>query len=216
MKRFFSIIPLVTLIVWSAACATQKEPAENSLKAAEAAWEPVRVEANRYVPDEAKSVEDALTAARDAMAKGQHEAVIKGTTDLPTKIADVQKTATLKKGEWLNAWKTMESTLGSALVAVQEEIDKLAKARRLPAGVDKAAVEGAKTTLTTAQQAFDEGIAYYRDDDYKGALAKAHQTKAELVKIVTDLKLDMPLLKEAGGGLMDSAKDTIKGGMGKK
>ena len=33
----------------------------------------------------------------------------------------------------------------------------------------------------------------------------------DLRKIVTDLKLDMPLLKEAGGGLMDSAKETIKG-----
>jgi hypothetical protein len=216
MKRFFSIIPLVTLLLWSAACATQKVPAENALEAAEAAWEPVRAEANRYVPDQAKGVEDALAAAKDAMAKGKYEAVIKGATALPTKIADVQKTLVQKKGEWLTAWKTMESALGSGLVAVQEKVDELAKARRLPAGVDKAAVEGAKTTLATAQQAFEEGSAYYRDGDYEGALARANQTKAELVKIITDLELDMPLLKEAGGSLMESAQGTIKGALEKK
>ena len=39
--------------------------------------------------------------------------------------------------------------------------------------------------------------------------------KADLTKVINDLKLDMPMLKEQGWELAATAKDTIKAGMKK-
>ena len=216
MKRSLSFIPLVALLVWSAACASQKVPAENALKAAESAWAAISAEANRYVPDQAKGIEDALASARKAMTGGEYEAVIKEATDLPAKIADVEKALNEKKGEWNAAWKTLESALGSGLVAVRAKVDELVAARRLPAGVDKATVEGAQTALTNAEQALADAQNAFLGADYVGALAKANQVKANLIQVATDLKLDLPVLKEEGSALVKSAQETIKEAVPKK
>ena len=216
MKRMFSIVPLVAVLVWSAACASRKAPAETALKAAEAAWAEISAEATRYVPDLAKGIDDALATARQAFDRGNYEAALKDATDLPAKIADVQKALTDKKSEWTAAWTTLGSTLGTGLTAIQGKVDELLAAKKLPAGVTKATVDGAKATLATAEQAFTDAKSAYAGGDYAGALAKANQVRAQLAQVATDLKLDMPLLKEAGSALADSAKETIQGVMEKK
>jgi hypothetical protein len=216
MKKLLSIIPLVAVLAWSAACQTQKVPAENAMKAAETAWAAVSAEAMKYVPDQAKGIDETIRKAKAALANGQYEAVIKDTTGLPAKIADLQKVIADKKSEWTAAWKTLESSLGSGLTAVQAKVDELSAAKKLPKGVEKAAVETAKTSLATAQQAFADAKTAFGNADYEGALAKGNQVKAALATIATDLKLEMPVAAESGKALVESATETIKDVLGKK
>jgi hypothetical protein len=211
MKKLFSIIPLVAVLAWSAACETQKVPAETAFKAAETAWAAVSADALKYMAAEAKPIDETIAKAKAALANGKYEEVIKETTPLPAKIADLQKAVLAKKSEWTAAWKTLESTLGSGLVAVQGKVDELVAAKKLPKGLDKAAVEGGKTALAAAQQAFAGAKTAYGNGDYEGALAKANQVKNDLAKIMTDLKLDMPMAAEAGKALTESATKTIGG-----
>ena len=215
MKRLLILIPVIALLGWSAACNSQKVPAEAALKAAEDAWGSVSADAVRYAPDQAKEIDAALTAVKDAMAKGDYPAVIQGATALPARIAEVQKTIADKKVEWTTAWKTLDSTLGTAIIAVQGKVDELLKARTLPAGVDKATVEAGKAAVATAEQAYTDGKQAFQSGDYAEALAKANQTKAGLTKVIADLKLDMPLLREQGWDIAESAKASIKAGMKK-
>ncbi len=120
-----------------------------------------------------------------------------------------------KKSEWTAAWRTLDSTLGSGITAVQTKVDELMSAKKLPAGVEKAAVEGAKTALAAAQQTYDEAKKAFQGADYAGALAMASKVQAELGKIMTDLKLEMPVAAEAGKSLVEAAKETIKDTMKK-
>lgn len=192
------------------ACQTQKVPAETAYKAAETAWTAVSAEATKYAPDQAKAISEALAKAKAALANGDYAAVLKDTTDLPAKIAEVSKTIAAKKDEWTAAWKTLDSTLGSGLTAVQAKVEELSKAKKLPKGVEKAAVEGAQTALAAAQQTFADAKTAFQNADYEGALAGANKVKAELAKIVTDLKLEMPVLAESGKALVESAAETVK------
>jgi hypothetical protein len=64
MKRLLTLIPVIALLGWSAACNSQKAPAEAALNAAQTAWAPVSADAVRYVPDQAKEIDAALAAAR--------------------------------------------------------------------------------------------------------------------------------------------------------
>ena len=210
MKNLFKIVPLVALLAWSVACETQKIPAETALKAAETAWAAVSADAMKYMAAEAKPIDETIAKAKAALANAKYEDVIKEATPLPAKIAELSKAVAQKKDEWTAAWKTMDSTLGGALVAVQAKVGELAAAKKLPAGIDKTAVEGAKTALATAQQTFADAKTAFGTADYEGALAKANQVKAELGKIMTDLKLEMPVLAESGKALVESANETIK------
>jgi hypothetical protein len=209
MKTLLKIVPLVALLAWSAACETQKVPAETAYKAAETAWTAVSADAMKYLPAESKPIQDAMAKAKADLANGKYEDVLKAATPIPGQIAELTKTLAQKKDEWTAAWKTLDSTLGSGIVAVQAKVDELLAAKRLPAGIDKAAVEGAKTALAATEQAFADAKAAYGSGDYQGALAKANQVKADLAKVMTDLKLEMPAAADAAKALTESAKATI-------
>jgi predicted AlkP superfamily phosphohydrolase/phosphomutase len=161
MRNVIKVLALVLAVGFAAACASQKVPAETALKAAETAWAAVSAEATKYMPTEAKGIGDAIAAAKGELAKGNYEAVIKDAGAIPARIADLRKSLEQKKGEWTSAWKTLESTLGSGLTAVQAKVEELTKARKLPAGVEKTAVEGATTALATAQQKFGQWAVSY-------------------------------------------------------
>ena len=60
MRRLLSLSALA-LIVAVAACASQKEPADAAIKSAQSAFSAVSAEAQKYVPDQAKAVQDGLT-----------------------------------------------------------------------------------------------------------------------------------------------------------
>ena len=215
MRNVIKVLALVLAAGFAGACASQKVPAEAALQAAESAWAAVSAEATKYVPDQAKGVEDAVAAAKDAMTKGDYEAVIKSAGAIPAQVAEVTKAVAAKKDEWTTAWRTLDSTLGGGLTAVQTKVDELAAAKKLPKGVEKTAVEGAKAALAAAQQTYADAKIAFQGGDYEGALAKANEVRSAVAKIVTDLKLEMPVLAESGKALAESATKAIEGGIKK-
>lgn len=192
MKTWMKVAPLALALGFAVACETQKVPAETAMKAAESAWAAVSADAVKYVPEQAKGIEDAMKAAKDAMAKGDYAAVLKDAGTLPAKIADVQKAVVAKKAEWTTAWNAMDTTLPAMVTAIQTQVETLTKARRLPAGIDKAAVDGAQTALATVQQTWTEAKAAFDGGNFEAALAKANTVKEEATKIMTSLKMEMP------------------------
>ena len=215
MKNLIRVSAVVLAVAFAAACASQKGPAEAALKAAQAAWASVSGEATKYAPDQAKSIDEALKAAQDLMTKGNYAGVIKDAGAIPARITELQKVIEAKKNEWTAAWRTLDSALGSGLTAVQTKVDELTKAKKLPKGVEKAAVEGAQTALATAQQTFADAKAAFGEGNYEAALAKANEVKTALGKIMTDLKLEMPVAAEAGKTLTEAAEKTIEGALKK-
>jgi hypothetical protein len=206
---------LALAVAIAAACSSQKDPAAAAIAAADAAWAAVKAETAKLVPDQAKSVDAAIAAAKDAFAKGDYAKALKDATGVTALVADAQKAATAKKEEWVAAWRTLDSTVGSALTAIGTQVDALATAKKLPAGVEKTAVEGAKATLASAQQMYADAKALYQSGDYDAALKKAGAIKDEVGKIMTSLKLEMPVGTEAAKTLGEAATKTLEGMMKK-
>lgn len=197
MKRSLKAISLLFALVVTVACETQKVPAEAAMKAAESAWTAVSAEAVKVVPDQAKGVEEAIKTAKDALAKGDYAAVIKEAGALPARIADVQKAVVAKKAEWTSAWAALDTSLPAMVTAIQTQVDSLVKSKKLPAGVDKAAVDGAQTALAAVQQTWTDARAAYEKGDFAAALAKAGTVKDEAAKIMASIKMDMPTAADA-------------------
>ena len=68
-------------------------------------------------------------------------------------------------------------------------VDKLAAAKKLPAGMDKAAVESAKTSLEGATSMWAEAGTAFGAGDLMAAVAKAGQVKATVTELSTKLGL---------------------------
>jgi hypothetical protein len=70
---FLSVTVVLLVAVALGACASGKAPGEQAIKAAEEALNASKAEAMKYVPEQYKSVEDALKAAKDLVAAAGHD-----------------------------------------------------------------------------------------------------------------------------------------------
>ena len=81
------------------ACNTDKVPADAAIKAAETSVAAVKVEAQKFAPEQLKAVETALAAAKDQFAKGEYKAALTAATELAGKVKDLGTAAAAKKDE---------------------------------------------------------------------------------------------------------------------
>src|SRR5512139_233900 len=174
MKRFATVTVLFFCLALVVACASDKGPAELAIKAAEEALNTVKAEASKYVPDQLKKVEDALKAAKDSFGKGDYKAALEGSKDLAAKAKDLAAAAAAKKAELTKSWDELSAGIPKAAEELKAKIDALSKAKKLPAGVEKSAVDAAKAGYDEAGNVSD-------------AVAKAKAVKDKLAGLMASL-----------------------------
>ena len=189
MKRLLTLSCVVMTIALAAACANQKVPAEAALKAADDAFAAVKVEGAKYVPDQTKAIEDALASAKDTLAKGEYEAVIKSAGEIPAKVTALSAAVAAKKTELTTSWAGFEA-VPQMVAAIQSRVDMLGKSKKLPKGSDAAAFDQAKTGLADATKTWADAKAAFTGGDLMGAVDKAKSVKAAAEKIMASLNMN--------------------------
>lgn len=192
VKRWCALTMVVFAGILLSACASDKVPAETALKAAESAVTATVAEASRYVPDEAKALQDSLNGLKDSFAKGEYKTVLAGAPDLTAKAKALADTAAAKKAEFAKSWADISGGLPKVLETIQGRVDILSKAKTLPANVDKATVEGAKTGLDSMNKAWADAQASFSSGNMAEALAKANALKSQAAEIMTKLGMQAP------------------------
>jgi hypothetical protein len=176
------------------ACAGQKGPADQAVKAAEAALAAVKEDAAKYVPSDLSAVEGSLTALKDNFTKGDYKAVLAGAGALTTQIGALKDAAAAKKTEMEAAiakatsdWTGMAADLPNMVAAIQSRVDILGKAKKLPKGMDQAAFDGAKSGLDMMKTAWTEASAAATSGNYMDAVAKAQMVKDKGAEVMQAL-----------------------------
>jgi len=190
--KWFARMLLVIFVLFLAACAREKGPAEQAIKAAEEALNAAKGEAMKYIPDQVKSVEDAIKGAKDSFAKGDYKAALAAAKDLPQKAKDLVAAAAAKKAEMTKAWDEMSAGLPKMVEAIKGRVDVLSKSRKLPANLDKAKFEGAKTGLEEITKTWADAEGAQKAGNLADALAKAKTVKEKAVEIMTTLGMQVP------------------------
>jgi hypothetical protein len=191
-RRWMANVTLLMAAALAAACAGQKVPAQAALTAADTAFAAARTEAVKYVPDQVKGIEDALAAAKDSFAKGDYQAALTAAQALPAKISDLAAAASAKKAELMKSWESLSAGLPQVVASIQSRVDILSKARKLPAGLDKAKFEGAKAGLDTIKQSWIDATAAFGAGNVTDAVAKASGVKAKAAEILGVLGMPVP------------------------
>ena len=176
--RKLLILGLMVLPMFAAGCS--KGPAEAALKAADEAIAKVAPDAEKYVPEQFKTLTDAAAAAKASFDKGDYAAALATAKDLPTKATEVMTAATAKKDELMGQWNVLSKDMPILLADWQKKIDELIASKKLPKTATPERIEEIKakfaevnTTWTKATEAFNAG-------DIKGALENAGAVKASV------------------------------------
>ncbi len=178
-------------------CASQKVPAEAAIKAADTAFGAVQAEANKYVPDQAKAISDAIASAKDAVAKGDYQAALTTAQGLPAKITDLTNAVAAKKTELTATWTGLSAALPGVVQAIESRIGVLSKSKKLPAGLDKTKFEDAKTGLAAATATWTEATTAFGSGNLTDAIAKAQTVKAKAVEVMGLLNMQVPAALQA-------------------
>jgi len=192
MRKYFPVIAVVVFGLFLVACSRDKGPAEAEIKAAEEALNASKAEASKYVPDQVKSVEDALKGSKDQFAKGEYTAALTSAKDVSAKAKDLGSAAAAKKAEMTKSWEDMSGSVPKMVEDIKAKLDGLAKNKKLPKNMDKGKLEGAKAGLAEITQTWADAEKAFKDGNMADALSKATTVKDKANEIMITLGIQPP------------------------
>lgn len=192
MKRIWSLILLVVLGIALASCGSEKGAATAAIQAAETAWSAAKDNVMKILPNDAKSMDDAIAGAKASLESGDAKAALAAAKDLPAKIQELTAGLAAKETELRGVWDAMSAGLPGVVETVQSRVDVLSKAKKLPAGIEQATFDGVKTSLAEANQMWTEAQSAQQSGNLAEAVTKASGVKDLMVKALTALNMPVP------------------------
>ncbi len=192
MNRFPVTMLLLVAIV-AAGCGPNQGAAQASISAAQTAFDAAKDQAMMVVPDEAHEIQATIDGAKASMEKGEFKAAIDSANAVPARVKTMTDGLATKAAEMQAQWEKMKE-FPQALVALNDAVVKLGKAKKLPAGIDAATVSAAKTALGTITQNWTEAQAAFQAGNLADAMSKAMMAKQAAVEAMTSLKMALPAM----------------------
>ncbi len=192
MKSIWRLVLLVAVGSMLVSCGSEKGAATSAITAAETAWAAAKDNVTKVMPDGAKSIDDAIAAARASLQNGDAKAALEAAKALPAKISELTAGLAAKETELRGAWTALSAAVPGVMDEVQKKVDALAKTKKLPAGLDATALDGAKSSLAQATQMWTDAQAANTQGNIAEAVAKATSVKDMLVQVLGTLKMPVP------------------------
>ena len=181
-------IPVVVLFAFMlGACSSAKGPAEQAIKAAQAAWDASKAEAMKYVPEQVQGVEEALKAAKDKFAGGDYKGAASAAASVTAKAKELASAAAARKAELAKEWEELSAGLPKTIADIKSRIAALSRTRKLPKGLDKTKLESAKSGLDEIAKSWDEAQQAFQQGSLADAMAKAKGVKEKATEIMSTL-----------------------------
>lgn len=192
MRRILISLVLAAAVAALTTACSQKGPAEEAIKAAEAAVAAAKGTVEKYVPAQWKALNDAVKDAKDKVAKGDYAAALAAAQSIPGKVTEATNAAKAKKEEFTKKWTELEGSVPGAIKAVEEKVASFAAMKKLPKGMDKARLEASQAGLADAKKGWDEAVAAAKAGDMLVAIDKATAAKAKATDLEASLATPAP------------------------
>jgi hypothetical protein len=170
---------LVPLALVAACTDAAKAPAEAAMAAAGTAVDSLKGEAVKYAPDAVKGVEAAYASAKDAIAKQDYKGALAAAQGIPEKAKEALAKAAQNQQALVTAWNEAGGAVTKMLEAARSRLDVLAQSKKLPAGLDKAALAKAQASYADLQSGLSAAAEQVKAGDYAGAMNKTAALKAQ-------------------------------------
>lgn len=183
-KNLWAFCAFLGIALVLAACNTaQKEATEAAINAAQAAINAAQTEAAKYVPDQLQAAQAALQNAKDALAKGDYSAALSAAQDAASKAKDLAAAAAAKRDEWNKEWTDLSTSMPKSLDEVKAKLNAYSHGAHMPAGLDKAKLDQAKTQYDQLKQTWDEASAAVTQGKLGDAMNKLSGVQDAIAKL---------------------------------
>ena len=187
-SAFAGFVSLAMAAVLLAGCANQMEPAKKAIADIEAAVAAAGPDAAQYIPDQLEAVTSQIASLKAKFDQKDYKGVLAAAPALLTQAQGLAAAAGAAKDaamaaalEALNAeWGTLSADLPAQLAAVASRVEILAKSKKLPAGLDAATFDAARTGVDEATALWNEATAAQASGNMEQAVAAARQVKDKL------------------------------------
>jgi hypothetical protein len=187
-KKYLVPILFVIISLFLVACVpANKEPASEAIKAAEGAFNAVKGEAIKYIPDQANGVEDAIKVAKASFDKGNFDEALNIAKAIPEKVTELTAAIAAKKAELTKNWEAISGEASGMLSAIKEKLETLSASKRLPKTLNKAKLESAKADYEAAAKMWDEAKSTFSGGNTADAIAKAKTVKEKAMEVMNNL-----------------------------
>ena len=174
------------------ACSGGKSAADLAIKTAEQAVNATKAEAVKIVPDQVKSLEDTMAAAKEKFVKGEYKAALEEATALAGKAKEVLAAAKAKKEELTKKWTELSQGVPQMVADIQGKVDSLSKVKKLPAILTKEKFEEAKAGLASVKDEWTKAEESFKTGSFADAVSMATSVKDKAVKVMEALGISAP------------------------
>jgi hypothetical protein len=178
-----------------AACADQKEPAEQAVAKADSSLAEFHADAEKYSADELKDVDSAVGNMKSNLARKDYGAVVMGAPSVSASIATLKETVAQRKAEAeqmmaaaQTEWTDLSASVPKAVETLQARVDQLTKTKKLPKGMDKAGFDTAKTDFENLKAEWTQASTEFTEGKTAEAVRKARTIKAQAEELATRLE----------------------------
>lgn len=163
-----------------AGCASKEEPARQVVANAEASLAQLREDAAVYAPEQLKTVENNLAAARENVTWQKYQEVLDQAPALNQSITALREAVVAKQTQVAAAtheWESLSTEVPRMVQAIENKVGSLPRSKRETA---KAGLESLKSMWSEATAAFAAGDATQAADKGRMAQAKGKEVIEQL------------------------------------
>ncbi|HEX9049667.1 MAG TPA: hypothetical protein VF841_03960 [Anaeromyxobacter sp.] len=188
MSRPSKLVLAACAAVVLAACTDpSKLPAEAALKAADSAFDAVKTQAQKLVPTQTEALARQIAEAKGLYAAQKYKEALASAGAAADKAKALGAAAAAKRDELTNAFRSATAELPPLLDSVKARIAELKKTRKLPKGLDKAAVERAEASLSEIAASSETAAAKFKDGALQEAAAAARALPAKAQELLASI-----------------------------
>jgi HEPN domain-containing protein len=173
-------------------CSKAKGQAEIALKAAEKAISEAKPEAEKFVPDQIKALEAALSGAKEKFGKGDYSAALSDAQAIPGKVKEIVASLNAKKDELTKTWTNLDQGIPKMMEAIKSRVGILSQSKKLPANLTKEKFEEAKSGLDNALKDWETAKESFKGGMLAEAVTKGNTVKEKAVQVLQILGMPVP------------------------
>ncbi|HET8540047.1 MAG TPA: hypothetical protein VFL83_09275 [Anaeromyxobacter sp.] len=164
-----------------------KVPSEAALAAADAAFAQVKDETQKLLPAETEALAKEIAEAKAQYAAQKYKEALAAAGAAGERAKALGAAALAKKEELEKAFYDAVGELAPMLGDAKARIEELKKAKKLPKGIDKAAVEKADAALAELSAGLDAAHAKLKAGALQDAAAAAKALPAKAQELIASL-----------------------------
>ena len=191
LYKAFLTAALAALCLGLAACASQKEPAEQALAALEAKFKESGADVQKYLPERYAEVEKSLADLRDSMAKESYGDVVKGAASaqdaLKRAIADARVTHAQSIAAMETEWNELVKDMPAMITAMDKKISS--QRGKAPKGMTADAWKQTIADYDAARDSWSKAAADMTRANFEATVVAAREAKAKIASIMQSLEV---------------------------